>query len=131
MYRDIIKLETEPGKRIDVTENIRDIVKKSKIQEGLCNIFFPGTTGGLISNENDMMLMKDFERFFESLAQENKIYQHAENAYSHIRGSIAKCDITVPVSNNILILGEWQNIIFWEFDTRNRSRSIIVTIVGK
>ena len=131
MYRDIIKFETEPGKRIDITRNIKDIIKKSKIHEGVCNIFFPGTTGGIISNENDLMLMKDFERFFESIAQENKIYQHAENAHSHIRGTMTKCDITVPISNNSPILGEWQSIIFWEFDTRNRSRSIIVTIIGK
>ncbi|MBI5072315.1 YjbQ family protein [Candidatus Woesearchaeota archaeon] len=131
LYRDLIKLETEPGKRIDITKDVENVVKKSNIKEGLCNVFFPGTTAGLILNENDIMLMNDFERFFESFSPQNRLYQHAENAYSHIRGSVAKCEVTIPVSNGKLILGEWQNIIFWEFDTRDRSRTIVITISGK
>jgi secondary thiamine-phosphate synthase enzyme len=130
MYREIIQIDTDPGKRVDITGMVKEIVKKAKIKEGLCNIFFPGTTAGILLNENDIMLMKDFERFFESLSPQDRLYQHADNAHSHIRGSVTRCEFTIPISNNELILGRWQSIIFWEFDTDSRSRSIIVTVVG-
>jgi len=131
LYRDYFEFRTKKGiDFFDITEKISKIVEDSKIQEGLCNIFFEGTTGGLMINENNKMLIEDFKDYFESLASESKLYHHPTNAFSHIRASMVRQNLTIPIANGKLILGEWQSIIFWEFDITPRKRRIIVTIQG-
>ena len=131
MYRELIKKDLKPGEYVDITESIKLILKKSKIQEGICNVFLPGTTAGFVLNENDKMLIYDIRRFFEKTISKNTLYQHEANAHSHLRAMLAKPEITIPVSRGKLVLGDWQNIMLWEFDTKPRRRNVIVTLVGK
>jgi len=39
--------------------------------------------------------------------------------------------IIVPIKNGKVIHGTWQQIVFVELDTSNRTRDIIVQIVGE
>jgi len=132
LYRDAIELETKKGTSfIDITQQLRDIVENCKIKEGVCNIFLPATTAGLYLNEKDRMLLEDFKKHFSSHVGEKKMYHHSGNAFSHMRASMLRNDLTLPVSNGKLILGAWQSILLWEFDTESRNRSVIVTIIGE
>ena len=131
LYRDIIKLETESNRFYDITASVAEIVQKCGIQEGLCNVFIPGTTAGIILNENDRLLIEDFRMLFEKTAPEEKLYSHPSNAFSHLRASLTDCEKTIPVSNGGLVLGTWQNIILWEFDVNPRNRDIVVTVSGE
>ncbi len=130
LYREIIELQMKPNERRDITKHVQDIVAKAKVHEGLCNIFFPGTTAGLLLNESDLMLLKDFERFYEQIFPKEKLYQHADNGYAHLRASLLKTSSTIPISNGKLALGRWQSILLWEFDNSPRNREIIVTVQG-
>ncbi len=45
---------------LDITNEISNLVLKSKIKEGVCRIFVPHTTGGITINENaDASVKKD------------------------------------------------------------------------
>lgn len=129
LYRDVFEIKTESGKFYDITEKIALILKQSQIPDGICNIFLPSTTAGLLINENDRMLIEDYKRFLESLAPDDMLYQHPENAESHLRASIFSQNLTIPIVNGKLSLGTWQHIILWEFDRVQRDRKIIVTII--
>jgi len=129
LYRDFFEIKTETGNFYDITKQISDMVKKSKAEDGLCNIFVPATTAGLMINENDRMLLEDFRRLFKSLAPDNKLYQHPENAQSHLRASMLSQNLSIPIANGKLLLGVWQSIILWEFDVRARERKIIMTVI--
>jgi secondary thiamine-phosphate synthase enzyme len=131
MYREVLEFEMKKGVSVlDITKEIETAVKDSKIQEGLCHVFIKGTTGAIMMNENDPMLLEDFKRMFERMI-ENKLYLHPSNAFSHLRASLIKTSETVPVSGNKLILGDWQSILLWEFDVRPRKRKVIVTVSGE
>jgi len=39
--------------------------------------------------------------------------------------------LTVPVADGILQHGTWQQIVFIDFDNRERTRELLVTIMGE
>ena len=129
LYRDVFELKTETNKFYDITDKIANIIKQSRIADGICNIFLPATTAGLLINENDRMLIEDYRRLLEDLAPDGRLYQHPENAQSHLKAAIFSQNVTVPITNGKMALGTWQNIILWEFDETSRDRKIIVTII--
>ncbi|MFH0949424.1 MAG: secondary thiamine-phosphate synthase enzyme YjbQ [Candidatus Aenigmatarchaeota archaeon] len=128
MYRETIKLETQKDSCTNITNLVNKAVKNSKVKEGMCNIFLPATTAGLTLNEDDILLNADFLRQFKKI-DENKIYSHPNNAFSHLRAAMARQDMNIPVTKNALSLGTWQSILLWEFDTKEREREIVVTVV--
>ena len=132
MYRKKISITT--GKRkeiIDITSEIERIVKESKIKEGLCNIYLPHATAGLIINENaDPQLSIDILESLERSFPDNQGYRHDRidnNAGAHIKSSIIGCSLTIPVINNSLGLGTWQGILLVELDGP-RERYIVVSV---
>jgi secondary thiamine-phosphate synthase enzyme len=129
-FRETIKLKTKKDECIDITDRVQQIVRKSGVNEGICNIFCPATTCGLITNENELMLISDFKRFFGQILPEQKVYQHASNGHSHLRAGLINQSLTFPVSNQSLVLGQWQSILFFEFDIKPRDRQIIITILS-
>ena len=130
LFREIIKIGTNTDEFYDITNRIRNIVEQCGIEEGSCHIFIPGTTAGIILNENDRLLIEDFRSFFEKVAAKDKVYSHPSNAQSHLKAFLADCEKTLPISKGKLVLGNWQNIIIWEFDLTPRERDIIVTLTG-
>ena len=82
------------------------------------------------SDENDPMLMQDIKGALEIIAPEAKIYHHPDNAHSHIRATTIGPGKTIPIEDGIPILSESQEIIFFEFDIKEREREIIITVIG-
>jgi len=131
LFRKNLKIETMKNEFVDITEDIKKIVKESKADEALCHVFLPATTAGLIMNENEKLLIEDFRRFFSKLLPGDKLYNHSSNAFSHLRASLASTEKTIPVSGSRLLLGTWQSIMLWEFDIENRTREVVVTIISE
>jgi len=130
VYSETIKVKLKSQDFYDITGKVEDIVRKSEIDDGICNIFAVGATGAIIINENEPMLLEDFRRILEKISSSKEFYQHMENAYSHIRSILVGCSYSIPIKDGKLMLGTWQNIIVVNFDTRAREREVIITIVG-
>ena len=130
LYRDIIKIETKVNSFYNITERVSKVIEESRLRDGLCNIFVKGTTAGLLINENDRMLIEDFHRLLTELAPEDRMYQHPENAHSHLRASMLTNSITVPIANAEMLMGTWQSILMFEFDVAPRERELIITVYG-
>ncbi|RLE40857.1 YjbQ family protein [Candidatus Woesearchaeota archaeon] len=115
---------------IDITSEVNDIVKKENVQEGVCVIFCPHTTAGLVINENaDLSVRKDIISSLQRLIPEDEVYSHLEgNSPAHIKSSILGNSLTVFIENKRLKLGTWQGIFFCEFDGP-RNRKIWVKIL--
>ena len=118
---------------INITENIREIIKKSGIKNGIILIFVPHATAGLLVNEDEENIRKDYLNLFERLVPENGKYYHNlidNNADSHLLSSLFKQFYVLPVKNGELYKGTWQEIFLAEFDGP-RERKIFVTIIGE
>lgn len=137
-YMEIIKdaFYKKSNKRmeiIDMTNDINDLLVKHQINEGIINVFAKHSTAGIVINENESRLIKDFETTLERLIPENNNYGHDlidNNADSHIRAFLVGSSKTIPIKNGSLDLGTWQRIFFVELDGP-RTRNFVVTIIGK
>jgi len=121
---------------IDITSRVEEAVRKSGIKEGICIVSSPGSTVGITTIENEPQLLKDFKELMEKLVPSDKKYHHDDvwgeaNGFSHLRSSLIKPFLTIPVENGKLVLGTWQQIVFIDFDNRPREREILVKIFGK
>lgn len=119
----------------DVTEKMREIIKKSNIQNGLASVFALGSTAGMTTIEYEPNLIKDLQEFFEKIIPHDEKYHHDEtwgdnNGFSHLRASLLGPSLVVPVANGELTLGTWQQIVFINFDNRPRKREILVQVIG-
>ena len=121
---------------VDITGEVADILRKSKIANGIACVFVGGSTAAVSTLEYEPNLIKDIKRALEKLAPERKKYEHHEtwgddNGSAHVRACLMKPSITVPFENRKLLLGTWQQIALLDFDTRPREREIVVQIVGE
>ena len=109
----------------DVTSKVKEIVKGSQVQNGVCTLYVPHTTAAITINESaDPDVAKDIVDKLSELIPRGKGYRHREgNADSHIKSTLVGNSARVLVENGKLQLGTWQGIFFAEFDGP-RSRKI-------
>lgn len=133
MQQDIILSTSKKQELIDITDKISSVIKKSKINNGLCNVFAAHATAAIIINENyDPNICLDLIDALNKLIPSG-IWRHDKvdgNADSHIKSAILGPSETIPIKNNKLELGRWQSVMFAELDGSRNSRKIIVTIIG-
>lgn len=121
---------------IDITEHVQKVVSESKLKEGICLVFVPGSTGTLSTIEYENGLKHDFPKILERIVPKNQEYKHHltwgdDNGRSHCKATLMGSSITIPFQNNKIIHGTWQQLIFMELDTRPRNRNLIVQLVGE
>ena len=131
-----ITLDTTAGVQvIDITNEVRKLLAKSDLQEGLCTVFVPGSTATVTTIEYEPGLVADMTEALDRIAPRNSRYEHDQrwhdgNGHSHIRASFLKPSVTIPFSHNTLMVGTWQQLVFIELDVRPRNRTIIVQFIG-
>jgi len=112
---------------IDITDDIQQLVKEEKINEGYVIIYVPHTTAGITINEGaDPSVQQDIIKTLQQLIPEKNNYDHLEgNSDAHIKASLLGSSVTLLVEKGKLILGTWQRIFFYEGDgPRNRRVNI-------
>ena len=115
---------------LEITSEVKEIIKNSKIKNGVCFLYVPHTTASLFINENaDPSVREDIENFLEKLVPEKGNYQHLEgNSPSHIKSALLGSSLSIFVEDANLLLGTWQGIFFAEFDGPRR-REVWVKII--
>jgi len=116
---------------VNITPQIRDVVRRSGVQEGLCVIYVPHTTACVFINEGaDPDVIRDIVYTLEKLIPWNDSgYEHGEgNSAAHIRSSIIGNSRIVPVVGGSLALGTWESVFLAEFDGP-RERTVVVKIL--
>lgn len=114
----------------NVTPEIEKLVRASASQSGVCHLYVPHTTAGVLINEGyDPDVARDMEGAFDRLVPDHPDFKHSEgNSDSHIKTALAGSSATVWIENGRLSLGRWQQIFFAEFDGP-RTRELRVKIV--
>lgn len=131
LYAKTIKLTIKSQGFEDITSRVDDIIRNSGASSGLCNVFATGSTCAVMINENEPMLLQDINDVLERIAPNEEIYNHSENAHSHIRAALLGSSKCVPIAEGKMALGTWQKIMVGNFDTTEREREIIVTVVSE
>ena len=135
-YSETISLRTKGfSDIINITEPVRAILERSRIEEGLVTVFCPGSTGAITTIEYESGVLSDLKKAIEKLVPSNIPYEHDRrwgdgNGFSHVRAALLKPSLTIPLVRKGLTLGTWQQIVFVDFDNRGRDRNILVHVVG-
>jgi secondary thiamine-phosphate synthase enzyme len=134
---DIHEISTSgQGDAHDVTSAVSRSVAQSRMQAGIATIFVVGSTAGITTIEFEPGAVHDLNQLFETLAPRDAEYRHHlrwgdDNGSSHARAALLGPSITVPFNDGKLMLGRWQQIALFEFDTRPRRREIVVQLLGE
>ena len=121
---------------IDISDPVGEIIRKNSFSEGQATVFAIGSTTGISTVEYEPGLVQhDISEMLEKVAPYNVNYRHNDtwnddNGAAHLRSTLIKTSMSFPFKNGQLLLGTWQQIIFIDFDTRPRSRRIVVQVMG-
>jgi len=121
---------------VDLTQEIQSFVAETGITTGQVALLAHGSTGSLTTLEYEPGLVNhDIAAAMERLAPRDGRYEHEEswhddNGHSHVRASTVGPSLALPVVNGAIPLGTWQQIVFMDFDTRPRSRTVHMSVVG-
>jgi secondary thiamine-phosphate synthase enzyme len=122
---------------VDLTERVSAAVASGAIRHGQATIFVIGSTAGLTTTEFEPGLAThDLAAAFEKIAPRDAAYRHEEtwhddNGHAHVRASLLGPSLAVPLVDGRLTLGQWQQIVLIDFDTRPRRREIVVQVLGE
>ena len=116
---------------VDVTDMVSRAVAKAGVGSGVCYVFVPHTTAGVMINEHfDPDVAGDLEGVFDRLVPHAGPYRHAEgNSDSHAKAAMTGTSQVIFVEEGKLALGQWQGVFFCEFDGP-RDRKIWVKVIA-
>lgn len=113
----------------NITPEITAALRESFIDDGICVVFCPHTTAGLVINENaDPDVASDMERALAQAVPDVRFDHMEGNSPAHYLTSITRPSVQIIVENGQLALGRWQGIFFCEFDGP-RSRKVWIKIL--
>ena len=120
----------------DITDQVSRAIRDSEIHAGICHIFNVGSTGAIGAIEFEPGLKRDLPEALDRLFPPSADYAHEQtwhdgNGHSHLQATLLGPSLTIPVRDRRPVLGTWQQIVHVECDTRERQRSIVVTIMGE
>lgn len=134
------------GQFVDLTDDVRDMVRRAGISTGMALVYSPHTTCSLLINEKESGLLEDLRCMMESLVPaEDAYYRHDDmtirtenidpsdepNGHAHCRGALlGATSQAIPVIDGNLMLGKWQRVFLLELD-RSRDRKIFIEILGE
>jgi secondary thiamine-phosphate synthase enzyme len=121
---------------VHITPQIRQLVNKSGIKEGLCLVNAMHISASVFINDNESGLHKDYTKWLEKLAPHEPIdqYRHndtgEDNADAHIKRQIMGREVVIAITRGELDFGPWEQIFYGEFDGM-RPKRVLVKIIGE
>ena len=121
---------------VNITDNIRKLVTKSEVKEGLCLVNAMHITASVFINDNEGGLLHDYEKWLEELAPHEPTTQYdhnktgEDNADAHLKRQIMGREVIIAITNGELDFGPWEEIFYGEFDGK-RPKRVLVKIIGE
>jgi secondary thiamine-phosphate synthase enzyme len=119
----------------NITNEIRECLGESGIQEGLILVNAMHITASVFINDDESGLHSDYKKWLEKLAPHEPVsgYRHndtgEDNADAHMKRQVMGREVVVAVTDGHLDFGPWEQIFYGEFDGRRKKR-VLVKIIG-
>ena len=135
------------GQFVDMTDDVRDLVGRSEVQNGMALVYSPHTTCAVVINERERGFIEDFGGLMESLVPVKGAYRHDDleartenleddphdipNGHAHCRQALlGSASQAIPIVDGQLQLGRWQRVFFLELD-RALDRRVLIQVMGE
>ncbi|HJW19978.1 MAG TPA: secondary thiamine-phosphate synthase enzyme YjbQ [Candidatus Nitrosotalea sp.] len=127
-----------PSRRgfVNMTPEVRKIIQKSGIKEGLCLVNAMHITASVFINDNESGLHQDYEKWLEDIAPHEPISQYhhnntgEDNADAHLKRQVMGREVVVAITKGQLDFGPWEQIFYGEFDGK-RAKRVLVKVIGE
>src|SRR5262245_20474991 len=119
-HQETLRLQTRGRSLIDITSSVAEVVARSSMPVGLCNVVLQHTSAScIVSVHADPAVGRDLERFLARLVPDgDPLFEHdaegPDDMPAHVRSILTCVSINVPVRDGRLLLGTWQGIYLWE-----------------
>ena len=125
---------TQRQEFIRITDEVRAIVQRSGIRDGMALVSAMHITAAVYVNDWEDGLIGDFQEWLEKLAPSGRPYRHhqtgEDNADAHLKRTLMGHQVLLPITDGDLDLGPWEQVFYAEFDGRRRKR-VIVKVMGE
>ena len=121
----------------NITQQVQEVVTQTQLQAGILTVFIKHTTAAVLIIEDEPGIRADTKALWERLIPADPGWQHnvrnqgEDNGHSHLRGQLQGQSLTIPFTNGRMTLGTWQQIVVLDFDTRARTRELVIQVMGE
>ena len=121
---------------VNITPEVRKLIQKSGIKEGLCLVNAMHITASVFINDDESGLHKDYKNWLEGIAPHEPIskYEHnktgEDNADAHLKRQVMGREVMVAITKGQPDFGPWEQIFYGEFDGK-RTKRVLVKIIGE
>ena len=137
VYQDTIEVVTGGRGTLEIGDRVQDVVGRSGIGTGVCQVFVQHTSASLLLTENaDPDVRRDLEAYMaRAVPDGDPLFRHVmegpDDMSAHVRSVLTDSGLDVPVANGRCLLGTWQGIYLWEHRTSGHTRRVTVTVIGE
>jgi secondary thiamine-phosphate synthase enzyme len=121
---------------INITDRVRQAVRDSGVQEGMCLVNAMHITASVFINDDESGLLADYDEWLEKLAphEPTSKYRHnrtgEDNGDAHLKRQVMGREVVVAITQGELDFGPWEQIFYGEFDGRRRKR-VLIKVIGE
>ena len=121
----------------NMTKSVVDALAGTRLLAGIVTVFVKHTTASVMIIEDEPGIRADTNVFWDRTVPADPAWQHntrnagEDNGHSHLRGQLQGPSVTIPFLDGAMLLGTWQQIVLVDFDTRSRTRELIIQIMGE
>jgi len=131
------RVEMTGDTRIEnITKQVSTAVAGAGLAAGIVTVFVKHTTASIMVIEDEPGIRADTKAFWDRVVPADPRWQHntrnpgEDNGHSHLRGQLQGPSVTIPFAERALLLGTWQQIVLVDFDTRARTRELVIQVMG-
>lgn len=132
-----ITMHTQGRKLYDMTEPVRNQCNRHQFNTGLLTLYIQHTSASLLINENyDADVLIDMEAFFNRLVPDgDPLFIHTiegpDDMPAHVRSALTQTQLSIPIVDGQLALGQWQGIFLYEHRHMKATRHVLMHIIGE
>jgi secondary thiamine-phosphate synthase enzyme len=131
-----LHFETRGRGLLEITRPVVEWTTRSGMQNGLLTLFVRHTSASLLVQENaDPAVRRDLDAFFARLVPDgDPLFHHQDEGPddmpAHVRSALTAVQLSIPLANRRLALGQWQGIYLWEHRLKPYRREIALHLIG-
>ena len=138
---EVLHFSTTAGTQFwDLTEVVREVVARARVQHGQVTVYSPHTTTSVVINESETGFVNDFRRLITMVVPVDGYYEHDDleirtenlqedeyrNGHAHCRQLlVGTTSATIPVVEGEILIGLYQRVLFLELDQARERRVVI------
>jgi secondary thiamine-phosphate synthase enzyme len=120
---------------INITSEVEDCLRESGIREGIALINPMHVTSSVFIDDGEVGLYRHYETWLDKLAPVLSVEDYSEEVIgediidAHMKRHLMGRSAMIAITNGRLDFGQWEQIIYGEFDG-GRVKRVLVKIIG-